>query len=93
MGKKVIKLSESEITNIVKKIINENDRTYGSENIKSLYSDMADDEYVDLDDSSGALSGQIVKKKEYIRRQLKDAIRTNNWEKVHNVVLFIDSMM
>ena len=38
--KKVIKLTESDLTRIVKKVINENDRVYGGRDIKNLYDDL-----------------------------------------------------
>ena len=91
--KKVIKLTESDLTRIVKKVINENDRVYGGSDIKNLYNKLKDDEYVHLDDSSGDLSGEVVSKIEYVRRMLKSAIREENWSKVENTILFIDSMI
>jgi hypothetical protein len=91
--KKVIKLTESDLTRIVKKVINENDRVYGGRDIKNLYNKLKDDEYVHLDDSSGDLSGEVVSKIEYVRRMLKSAIREENWSKVENTILFIDSMI
>jgi hypothetical protein len=91
--KKVIKLTESDLTRIVKKVINENDRVYGGRDIKNLYDDLKDDEYVHLDDSSGELSGTVVSKIEYVKRMLKSAIREENWSKVENTILFIDAMI
>ena len=92
MGK-VVRLTESDLTRIVRKAINENDRVYGGSDIKKLYNDLKDDEYVHLDDSSGDLSGEVVSKIEYVRRMLKSAIREENWSKVQNTILFIDSMI
>jgi hypothetical protein len=91
--KKVIKLTESDLTRIVKKVINENDRVYGGSDIKNLYNKLKDDEYVHLDDSSGDLSGEVVSKIEYVRRMLKSAIREENWSKVEDTILFIDAMI
>ena len=91
--KKVIKLTESDLTRIVRKVINENDRVYGGSDIEKLYDDLKDDEYVHLDDSSGDLSGEVVSKIEYVRRMLKSAIREENWSKVENTILFIDAMI
>ena len=91
--KRVIKLTESDLTRIVKKVINENDRVYGGSDIKNLYNKLKDDEYVHLDDSSGDLSGEVVSKFEYVKRMLKSAIREENWSKVENTILFIDSMI
>ena len=53
--KRVIKLTESDLTRIVKKVINENDRVYGGGDIKNLYDKLNDDEHIHLDDSSGEL--------------------------------------
>lgn len=91
--KKIIKLTESDLTKIVRKAINENDRVYGGSDIKKLYNDLKDDEYVHLDDSSGDLSGEVVSKIEYVRRMLMSAIREENWSKVQNTILFIDAMI
>lgn len=91
--KKVIKLTESDLTRIVKKVINENDRVYGGRDIKNLYDKLNDDEYVHLDDSSGELSGTVVSKIEYVKRMLKSAIQEENWSKVKNTIFFIDTMI
>jgi hypothetical protein len=91
--KKVIKLTEDDLTRIVKKVINENDRVYGGSDIKKLYDNLKDDEHVHLDDSSGDLSGEVVSKIEYVRRMLMSAIREENWSKVQNTILFIDAMI
>jgi hypothetical protein len=91
--KKVIKLTESDLTRIVRKVINENDRVYGGSNIEKLYNNLKDDEYVHLDDTSGELSGDVVSKIEYVRRMLMSAIREKNWSKVQNTILFIDAMI
>ena len=91
--KKIIKLTESDLTRIVRKVINENDRVYGGSDIKKLYDNLKDDEHVHLDDSSGDLSGEVVSKIEYVRRMLMSAIREENWSKVQNTILFIDAMI
>jgi hypothetical protein len=91
--KKVIRLTEDDLNKIVKRVINENDRVYGGSNIKKLYNNLKDDEYVHLDDTSGELSGDVVSKIEYVKRMLKSAIREENWSKVENTILFIDAMM
>jgi hypothetical protein len=91
--KKVIKLTENDLNKIVKRVINENDRVYGGSDIKKLYNNLKDDEYVHLDDTSGELSGDVVSKIEYVKRMLKSAIREENWSKVENTILFIDAMM
>ena len=91
--KKTIKLTEADLTRIVERVINENDRVYGHENITSLYDKLKDDEHVSLDDTSGDLSGSIVTKVEYVKKMLRDAIREENWNKVERAILFMDSKM
>lgn len=91
--KKIIKLTESDLIRIVRKAINENDRVYGGSDIKKLYDNLKDNEHVYLDDSSGDLSGEVVSKIEYVKQMLKSAIQEENWSKVENTILFIDSMI
>jgi hypothetical protein len=91
--KKIVKLTESDLTHIVKKVIKEQEFEYGHENIKKLYDKLGDDEYVSLDDSSGDLSGSIVSKVEYVKKMLRTAIREENWSKVQNAISFMDSKM
>ena len=90
---KVVKLTESDLTKIVNRVINEQERVYGGDNIKKLYGKLKDDEYVDLDDASGDLSGSIASKVEYVKKMLRNAIREENWSKVQNAILFMDSNM
>ena len=90
---KVIKLTESDLTKIVNRVINEQERVYGGDNIKKLYDNLKDDEYVSLDDESGDLSGSIVSKVEYVKKMLRNAIREENWSKVRHVILFMDHNM
>ena len=45
--KKIIKLTESDLTRIVRRVINENDRVYGGGNIKNLYDKLNDDKHSD----------------------------------------------
>ena len=90
---KVVKLTESDLNRIVKRVIKENEFEYGHENIKKLYDKLGDDEYVSLDDSSGDLSGSIVSKVEYVKIMLRNAIREKNWSKVQNAISFMDSKM
>ena len=91
--KKIVKLTENDLTRIVKRVINENDRVYGYDNIKSLQKNLKDDEYIDLDDSSGDLSGSIVGKMEYVRKMLRYAVDNESWSGVERALLFIDSEM
>jgi len=88
--KKVVRLTESDLMRIVKKVINESDRVYGSSEIKNLYSKLGDDEYVELDDSSGELSGRVIRKIEYVKNMLRDAVREKDWSKVNSAISFID---
>ena len=46
--KKIVKLTENDLTRIVKRVINENDRVYGYDNIKSLEKNLKDDEYIEM---------------------------------------------
>lgn len=91
--KKIVKLTENDLTRIVKRVINENDRVYGYDNIKSLEKNLKDDEYIDLDDSSGDLSGSIVGKMEYLRKMLQYAVDNESWSGVGRALSFIDSQM
>jgi hypothetical protein len=91
--KKIVKLTENDLTRIVKRVINENDRVYGYDNIKSLQKNLKDDEYIDLDDSSGDLSGSIVGKMEYVRKMLRYAVDNESWSGVERALSFIDSEM
>ena len=91
--KKIIKLSETDLKNIVQRVINENERVYGDENIKKLYDKIKDDEAVYLDDTSGDLSGTVVSKIEYVKRMLRTSIQNKDWSKVQNAILYIDTMI
>ena len=91
--KKIVKLTENDLTRIVKRVINENDRVYGYDNIKSLEKNLKDDEYIDLDDSSGDLSGSIVGKIEYLRKMLRYAVDNESWSGVERALSFIDGEM
>ena len=66
--KKVIRLNESDLNRLVKRIIKEDDQqrfAYGGEEIRKLDSQLGPDEYVQLSDYSDQLRGDIVKKKDY----------------------------
>ena len=89
MGKFII--NEEEKLRILE--MHESNRAYGHEEIKGLYDNLKDDEYVSLDDASGDLSGSIVSKVEYVKKMLRNAIREENWNKVQNAILFMDSKM
>jgi hypothetical protein len=89
MGKFII--NEEEKLRILE--MHESNRAYGHEEIKGLYNNLKDDEYVHLDDFSDALSGEVVTKIEYVKRMLRSAIDNEDWTKVKNSINFIDSMM
>lgn len=132
---KIIRLTENDLTRIIKRVINEDneedDKRFPKQRIISIekeifknlgpqwldnfiekykediinhYKDngkpepeiivkftknMDRGEYDGLSDSSG----KIVNKKDYIIRMLKDAMRNKDWEKVNNVIMFIDKKM
>jgi hypothetical protein len=88
--KKIVKLTESDLTKIVKRAINESDRAYGHEEISKLYSKLRDDEDVSMDDSNGELSGQIVKKIEYVKNMLGKAIDNEDWGMVKRVISYLN---
>ena len=89
MGKFII--SEDEKSRILE--MHESNRAYGHEEIKGLYDNLKDDEYVHLNDLTGSLSGEVVTKIEYVKRMLRSAIDNEDWTKVKNAINFIDSMM
>jgi hypothetical protein len=93
--KKVIKLNESDLNRLVKRIIKEDEQqrfAYGDE-IRKLDSQLGPDEYVQLSDDSDELRGDIVKKKDYIIHMLRDAIKDEDWGKVGDTILFIKHKM
>ena len=95
MSKSFSKIRHIQETNqlLEKRVIIENDRVYGHDNIKSLEKNLKDDEYIDLDDSSGELSGSVVSKMEYIRKMLRRAVDNQSWGGVERVLSFIDNQM
>ena len=88
--KKIVKLTESDLSRIVNRVINESDRMYGHDEISKLYSNLGDDEDVELSDESGELSGQVVKKIEYVKNMLERAIENENWEMVTRAKSYLD---
>ena len=87
---KIIRLTESDLSRIVNRVINESDRMYGHDEISKLYSNLGDDEDVELSDESGELSGQVVKKIEYVKNMLERAIENENWEMVTRAKSYLD---
>lgn len=88
--KKIIRLTESDLTRIVKRAINESDRAYGHKEIGKLYSKLGDDEDVELSDESGELSGGIVKKIDYVKNMLRKAIENEDWEMVNRAMSYLN---
>ena len=92
--KKFIKLNESDLNRLVRRIIKEDDQeifAYGGDDIRKLQ--MGQDEYVQLSDYGDRLRGDVVKKKDYIIHMLKDAIENEDWGKVGDTILFIKHKM
>jgi hypothetical protein len=77
------------------KRLNENSENvaFGSNEITRLLKTLGPDEDIWLDDSTGDLSGRIVKKSDYVTRMLNDAIRDKDWEKVRNAMLYLKTKM
>ena len=88
--KKIVRLTESDLTKLVERVISENERVYNQGEINKLYADVSDDEDVQLDDSSGELSGKITKKIDIVKDKLKTAIRKKDWNEVANTLLYLD---
>jgi hypothetical protein len=89
-------MTESFISRLVKRIINEDDQqrfAYGGEEIRKLDSQLGPDEYVQLSDYSDQLRGDIVKKKDYVIHMLRGAIKDEDWGKVGDTILFIKHKM
>jgi hypothetical protein len=63
---------------------------YGHDDISKLYSTMGDDEDVELSDESGELSGQVVKKIDYVKNMLGRAIENEDWEMVRRTMNYLD---
>jgi hypothetical protein len=88
--KKIVRLTEEDLLKLVKKVMNENERVYGHTEIDKLYSNVGDDEDVQLDDSSGELSGKITKKVEILKDLLKTGLRTKDWNKVSRALSYLE---
>ena len=87
--KKIVKLTESDLTRIVGRVINESGRVYGHQEIDKLYSKLSDDEDVRLDDSLGDLSGQIVNKIDYVKDMLTMAVKKQDWSMVGRAINYL----
>ncbi len=88
--KKVIRLTESDLTKLVKKIVSENERVYGHSEIDKLYSNIGDDEDVQLDDSWGELSGKVTKKIDIVIDMLEQGIRKKDWSIVSRALSYLE---
>jgi hypothetical protein len=92
MGKKIIKLTESDLSRLVRRVISENE-VYSGDNLRNLYSNLGDDEDVSLSDATGTLYGRKVSKKEYLENMLRDAVNNEDWGKVHRAILYLNTKM
>ena len=88
--RKVEKLTEKDLSKLVKKIVTENERVYGHSEIDKLYSKIGDDEDVQLDDSSGELSGKITKKVDVVKDMLKQGLRKKDWGIVSRALSYLE---
>ena len=94
MSRKIFKITESKLVNMISQIILENRRhAYGHEDINGLYNDLSNDDDVHLSDNSDQLRGDIVTKKEYVQNMLKDAMRKKDWSIVNNAISYISVKM
>ena len=87
--KKIIKLTENDLNKIVKKVLIENERVFGNQNIKGLYDKLNDTEEVYLDDTTGDLSGEIISKKDYVTNMLKRAVEKEDWSLVSRAISYL----
>ena len=88
--KRIVTLTEKDLTMLVKRIVSENERVYGHSEIKKLYSNIGDDEDVQLDDSSGELSGKITKKVDMVKDMLKQGLRKKDWGIVSRALSYLE---
>ena len=88
--KKIIKLTENDLLRIVKKVLIENQRVFGHQNIKGLYDKLNDTEEVYLDDTTGDLSGEIISKKDYVTNMLKRAVEKEDWSLVGRAISYLN---
>ena len=95
-SKKVIKLKQSDIVDLVKRVINENEDGrfgYGYKEIDALSNNLRDDEDVYLSDNSGELRGDVVKKKQYAINMLRNAIDKQDWSLVNRAIMYMEIKM
>jgi hypothetical protein len=82
-------MKKSELQQIIKEEIQNTLKTYGGQNISKLTPGSDEDIY--LDDTSGELSGEVVKKSEYLERMLGNAIKKKDWNIVMNAITYLKS--
>jgi len=83
-------MKKSELQQIIKEEIQNTLKAYGHQDIKNLYKNLKPGEDVYLDDSaSGELTGEIVKKSEYLEKTLEKAIKNKDWSMVMNAVSYL----
>lgn len=87
----VTKLNEKDLSKLTKKIVTEIERVYGHSEIDKLYSKLGDDEDVQLDDSSGELSGKITKKIDIVIDLLEMGLRKKDWAKVSRALSYLET--
>ncbi len=88
--KKIVRLTEKDLTKLVKRVVSESGRVYGSSEIDKLHSSLKDDEDIQLDDYSGELSGKVTKKIDIVKDKLKKAMKNKDWNEVANTLLYLD---
>ena len=94
MANKNIILNKTNVDNIVNEVILEIRRHgYGHQEINSLHNDLNNDEDVWLSDNGSELSGEVVRKTEYLKNMLNEAIRKEDWSLVHRAILYLDIKM
>jgi hypothetical protein len=77
------------------KRLNENSENvaFGHNEITRLLKTLGPDEDVWLDDSTGELSGRVVKKSDYVVRMLEDAMKNKDWSKVLSAQLYLKTQI
>jgi HEAT repeat protein len=82
-------MKKSELQQIIKEEIQNTLKAYGSQEISKLTPGSEEDIY--LDDTSGELSGEVVKKSEYLERMLEKAIKKKDWNIVMSAISYLKS--
>ena len=82
-------MKKSELQQIIKEEIQNTLKAYGSQDISKLKPSSEEDIY--LDDTSGELSGEVVKKSEYLERMLEKAIKKKDWNIVMSAISYLKS--